>query len=283
MTRPLIDYIYAQHLPWEGNRLGPARRDVAAKILSEDQERGELSAIVRYPPGWRRSEPEALGAEEEFYVLDGEIVINGRAYHRDCYACLPAGHVRETASSPEGCVALTFYDRRPVPAETLQGSMPGGTLVEMIDLYLMPWDTDWAPSSMAWMDPRRKVLRWNSELDQVATVVFAKPPHAYPKGWSSPMLSHPCAEESFVLAGELIGERGRQRAGAYVWRPAGVPHATLGSRIGGMSLARMRHGKIVNDWDGDALAPFSFDAPYDPRVPSSMMESAKDYAGADSY
>lgn len=40
-------------------------------------------------------------------------------------------------------------------------------------------------------------------------------PHIHPTGWSTTMLSHPCAEETFVLAGEVIGERGALRAGAY--------------------------------------------------------------------
>jgi Domain of unknown function (DUF4437) len=283
MARPLIDFIYAQNLPWVNGKLGPAREDVAAKILSFDPDLGEVSAVVHYPPGWSRDRPEALSCEEEFYVLDGEMIIGNRRYSRDTYACLPAGFTRETAASPTGCVVLTFYDGLAGSVSPGGDRRPGSALIEFIDLYSMPWDTNWADQSLKWMDPRRKVLRWDTERDQVATVVFAKPPHIHPEGWSSPMVSHPCAEETFVLAGEVTGERGRQRAGAYMWHPAGAPHGTLGSRDGGMSLARMRHGKLENIWDGSASAAFTFEAPYDPKVPEELASVAKEYVGQNRY
>lgn len=283
MGRPCIDFIYAQRLAWELSAPGPARADVSAKILSHDPVSGEMSAIIRYPVGWERREPEALAVEEEFYVLEGTLNVNGRSYRRDTYACFPEGYVRQSACSETGCDILTFYSGRPELSQVANPVPEISGLIEYIDLYEMPWDTQWADPSLAWMDPRRKVLRWDHDRGQIATVVFAKPPHVHPEGWSSPMLTHPCAEESFVLAGELVGERGAARAGAYSWRPPGTPHGTQGSRTGGISLARMRHGSLANDWDGAGLAPFSFDAVYSPVVPADLATVAIDYIGPDRY
>ena len=283
MSRPSIDFIYAQSLAWKQATIWPPRADVSAKILSRDPGSGEVSAIVRYPVGWERREPEALAVEEEFYVLKGTLTVNGRVYRRDTYACFPKGHVRHSASSENGCDVLTFYSGTPEPSQVANPMTHPSDLIEYIDLYEMPWDTQWADPSLAWMDPRRKVLRWDHDRGQVATVVFAKPPHIHPEHWSSPMLSHPCAEESFVLAGELVGERGTARSGAYSWRPPGTPHGTQGSRTGGMSLARMRHGTLTNNWDGMTLAPFSFDASYSPVVPPELSTVAIDYIGPERY
>ncbi|RXR28836.1 cupin domain-containing protein [Sphingobium fluviale] len=283
MSRPCIDFIYAQCLPWKQAALGPARADVSAKILSHDPASGEMSAIVRYPAGWERPEPEALAVEEEFFVLEGTLNVNGRSYRRDTYGCFPKGYMRQSAMSEAGCDVLTFYSGRPELSLVAYAVSDISGLIEYIDLYEIPWDTQWADPSLAWMDPRRKVLRWDHDLGQVATVVFAKPPHVHPDGWSSPMLSHPCAEETFVLAGELVGERGAARVGAYSWRPAGTPHGTQGSRTGGISLARMCHGPLANNWDGDALAPFSFDTVYSPVVPADLVTVATDYVGLDRY
>jgi hypothetical protein len=220
MARPLIEYVYAQCLPWQTGAAAGARADLAAKVLSRDADSGEASLILRYPPGWSRTDPEALAAEEEMYVLDGEIAIDGRIYRRDSYACFPAGYVRSHAESPRGCVALTFFDA--VPALTAAPMRSDTPLVEHLDLYAMPWDAKAADPTLEWMGNRRKVLRWDPVHDQKATFVFATPPHIFPADWRCPTLTHPCVEESFMLAGEITGPHGRQGPGAYFWRPAGI-------------------------------------------------------------
>jgi hypothetical protein len=280
MARPWIEFIYAQCLPWTSGAAGGARGDVDGKVLSRDAELGESSLILRYPAGWQRTAPEALAAEEEMYVLDGEITINGRTYRRDTYACFPAGYVRERASSPHGCVALTFFDA--IPEKTTTPVKTGAPLVEFIDLYAMRWDTSVPDPTLEWMGNRRKVLRWDPVYDQKATFVFATPPHIYPEDWRCPTLTHPCVEESFMLAGEITGPHGRKGPGGYFWRPAGIPHGPFGTRDGGMSLIRFRHGRHVNEWQPESL-PYSFDTPYKPALPPELQAIARDYWGPDRY
>jgi hypothetical protein len=272
MARPWIEFIFAQHLPWTPGLPGVARGDVSAKILSRDAERGDLTAVVRYPAGWARAKPEALNAEEEFYVLDGAIEIGGRTYGPDTYACLPKGHVRPRAASPGGCVALTFLDFAPEAPE----------FVEFIDVLSMRWDSKASDPTLEWMGNRRKVLRWDRVHDQKATFVFSTPPHTYPEKWLCPTLTHPCVEESFKLAGEMTGPHGRMMAGAYFWRPANIPHGPFGTHDGAMSIIRFKHGKHVNVWDPTPI-PYRYDFPYKPAVPPELAAYAKPYDGAARY
>ena len=280
MARPLIEFIFAQCLPWQAGAAGGLRAELDAKVLSRDTDTGEASLLLRYPAGWTRRHPEALAAEEEMYVLDGEITINGRTYRRDCYACFPAGYVRTSADSPNGCVLLTFFDAP--PTATTAAMRTDTPLVEFIDLYDMAWDTSVADPSLAWMGNRRKVLRWDPVYDQKATFVFATPPQIYPTDWLCPTLTHPCAEESFVLAGEITGPHGRQGEGGYFWRPAEVPHGPFGTRGGCLSLIRFRHGQHINVWDPTPIR-FSFDMPYKPVIPPELAPLAKEYRGGERY
>ncbi len=282
MARPWIEFVFAQHLPWQRGLPGNARADVDSKLLSRDADAGDMSVIVRYPPGWSRPGPEALSAEEEFYVLDGEIEINGHHYRRDSYACLPAGYAREGAKSDTGCVTLAFFDATP---ELCPPSAPaaGAVLVEGLDTYTMKWDDSTPDPSLAWMGNRRKVLRWDDEYDQKSTFVFTTPPHIFPENWACPTLTHPCVEEAFVLAGDTIGPHGRMTPGAYFWRPEEKPHGPFGSRDGGCTLIRFKYGKHVNVW-GEEDVPYHFDFPYRPILPTELEAFGQSvYAGTERY
>ena len=109
MARPHIMFVQAQMIPWSRGLHGNARADVDCKTLSRDDTDDSASCIVRYPAGWQRSISERLDCHEEFLVLDGALEINGRLYEKHTYAFLPAGYLRERASSRHGCVLLDLF------------------------------------------------------------------------------------------------------------------------------------------------------------------------------
>ena len=78
MARPHIEWIQAQALPWRRDGI-PARPGAEAKILSRDPESGAVSCILRYPPGYARG-AEWLRSDEEFWILDGGIEVDGTSY-----------------------------------------------------------------------------------------------------------------------------------------------------------------------------------------------------------
>lgn len=121
LDRPRIEFIHAQILPWRCVPLGAARPDAQYKFLSRDPADGACSCLIRYPAGWSREGDECLTADEEFYVLEGELVMDGTRYAADSYALLPAGWPRHEMRVPHGAVVLTFFNRQPdfAPATNL--------------------------------------------------------------------------------------------------------------------------------------------------------------------
>ena len=93
LERGHIEFIQSQMLPWQ--RIGPglARPDAEIKLLSRDPSDGACSTLMRYPAGWSRSGPEHILSDEEFYVLDGSLEMDGHVYPEDSYAFLPAGWI----------------------------------------------------------------------------------------------------------------------------------------------------------------------------------------------
>lgn len=283
MARPWIEFLFAQQLPWQQGLYGGARDDVDSKILSMDESAGDSSALIRYPAGWQRTAPEALATEEEFFILDGEIEINGQTYTRDCYGCFPAGYVRETAHSKNGCVALTFFDGAPKLSTDRSNTYDPEDLVPFINTLDIKWDASTADPTLEWMGNRRKVLKWDRKYDQKQTFLFATAPHIYPENWTCPTLTHPCVEETFMLGGEFIGPHGRMTTGSYFWRPEEIPHGPFGTREGAFCLIRFKYGKHVNVW-GDKDVPYSFDFPHKPHLPTELARyGATPYEGAAAY
>ena len=284
MARPWIEFLFSQQLSWREGLYGGARDDVLSKVLSIDKDYGDSSTLVFYPPGWIRKDAHVLTCEEEFLVLDGEININGVSYLRDCYANLPASYVRDYSFSKLGCTALTFFDSTPKLAEPPSSKVyDDQNLIEYMNLMEMDWDTSVADPALIWMGNRRKVLKKDKRWNQNSTFLFSTPPHIYPDNWVCPTLTHPCVEETFVLAGEFIGPCGRMAPGAYFWRPEGKPHGPFGTREGGLSLIRFKYGRHINEW-GNKPIQYSYDFPYKPILPAELAYLGDQYySGIDRF
>lgn len=270
LERGHIEFFQAQLLPWR--RIGPglARPDVEYKLLSRDPADGACTVLMRYPPGWSREGPEHILADEEFYVLEGELQMDGLIYRADHYAFLPAGWTRQHMASPTGCVALAFYDREPdlvldsgtIADEEAERAIP------LIDVAAMPWDLSLNDANLAHLGISRKNLRTDPKTGE-RTFLSLILPQAVPTGNKGPQETHPVVEEAYVISGTLTGPQGTMYPGAYFWRPPGIPHGPFGARWGSVSLMRFVGGRHVNIWS-QIEAPFSFDAPYDPVLPAEL-------------
>lgn len=80
MSRPFIEFIHVQGLPWRRGIAGQVRHGVETRTLSLDGDTGAISLLVRYPTGWRQNEPQWLDTNEEFFVLGGELRIGDTRY-----------------------------------------------------------------------------------------------------------------------------------------------------------------------------------------------------------
>lgn len=274
LDRAHIEFVQAQMLPWR--RIGPglARPDAELKILSRDPADGACSVLMRYPPGWSREGPEHIRADEEFYVLDGTLEMDGRCYAADHYAFLPAGWTRQSMRSPGGCVLLAFYNREPelVPHAGTMAEGAAARAVPQLDVTEMPWDMTLNDANLRHLGIGRKNLR-TDPVSGERTFLSIILPQAVPPGHKGPQETHPTVEESWLISGSLTGPHGTMYPGAYFWRPPGIAHGPFGARWGAVSLMRFVGGRHVNVWS-QRDAPFSFDAAYAPILPEELAHLA---------
>lgn len=270
LDRGHIEFIQAQLLPWRRIPAGLARPDAEYKFLSRDGADGACSVLMRYPPGWSRQGPEHILADEEFYVLEGTLEMDGRCYRADHYAFLPAGWTRQQMASPEGCVILAFYDREPELVLKAGTMAPGADAraVPQLDAAAMPWDLSLNDPNLKHLGISRKDLRTDPETGE-RTFLSLILPQAVPAGNKGPQEVHPVVEEAYVISGSLTGPQGTMYPGGYFWRPPGIPHGPFGARWGSVSLMRFVGGRHVNVWSENE-APFSFDTPYNPVLPADL-------------
>jgi hypothetical protein len=265
MARPHIEWIQAQALSWQSEIL-PARDGAEAKILSRDEESGALTCILRYPPGYRRG-PEWLSADEEFWVLDGAVEVDGLAYGEHCYAHLPREMPRSGFAAPDGAVVLTFFSAMPVATGGGVGrDFDERRLVRRIDAADNVWDGDFAAMGLESMrsTARMRTLRQDPDSGEITYLTATIP---FRLGQRSER--HPVVQEFFLLSGELAGDRGTMQAGAYCWRPPMVKHAPYGSWTGTLLLFRSVGGPQTTLWE-DPDMPFAWKPPHAPVLPADL-------------
>jgi hypothetical protein len=261
MPRPHIEFIFSQALDWSRDGGLPGRESLPHKILSHDPELGELTAIVQFPAGW--SATVASGFQEEIYVLDGALRVGASSLGRDGYFRAPAS-LSAGWSAPSGAVALVYLNRTETDEE--RG-------IVAIDTIAMQWDRVGIPVELEYMGLARKALYVDPDNGRNRTWLLMSGPQVVPSGAALAVETHTCAEEVFMLSGDITGPQGVMTPGAYFWRPRDIYHGPFGSRNGGLALSRWRHGE--QDTIFHALTkPFAFDAPYRPDLPPELASLA---------
>lgn len=266
MPRPWIEFIQSQKLPWQGAPLAGLRPGVEAKVLSEDSETGALSLLTRYPRGFRLA-PSRLAVDNELLVLQGELAIGSRHHGRLGYAHLPAGFQADGEwRSEAGAVVLEFFSAAPAA----EGGDPGfdpQRLVIGLDGLGVPYTGNFHPEFPP--GAGRKTL-YTDPASGDATWLLG----TLPLRWAERAEVHPTVEEMFLLAGEVHGNRGVMRPGAYFWRPANEFHGPYGTLTGNLYFFRTKGGGLSTEYV-EPERPFRWDPEYDPILPASLA----DYAG----
>jgi hypothetical protein len=274
MTRPHVDFVQTQFLPWQRGLPGGHRGDLRVKWLSVDDADGSASVIVRYPKGWARTAPQHCEADEEFLVLAGRLEINGVSYGERSYACLPAGFVRESAIVHDEAVVMAFYNYGPPlfwDGAPKTGLYRADKLVRFIDTRDQPWVDDAA------LNGRFLWLRKDPQTGDMSYLQTARPG----SGVGGKTETHPHAQEMFMLAGELHGGRGVYKPGSYFWRPAGIKHGPFGTMTGITLIHRSIGGPLRYDlFEPDQ--PWQWNPPHRPIVPDSLRDIAARQATATS-
>lgn len=262
MSRPFIEFVQSQVIPWEQGLYGGARPDVAVRTLSRDEEIGSSSNLLRYPAGWSQQQRQVLSADEELFVLAGSLTVGSRTYGRYEYAHLPAGFKRPMMSSEQGAVVLTFFSDE--PAETDSIEMDESRLVDHVDAFAGPWTGNFHPKFPG--GAGRKFMRQDPHDGEETWVLGTMPLR-----WGLRPEKHPVVEEMYLLAGELVGPVGTMKAGAYFWRPEEEWHGPFGSPTGNLMLFRTIGGPLSTEYT-DEEVDFSWTPEHRPILPESLQE-----------
>lgn len=262
MTRPFIEFIQQQALPWSTGLDGGGRPDVDVRVLSRDEADGSASLLLRYPRGWSRTATEHLRADEELFVLSGALEINGRRYAPKCYAHLPAGYTRTEQASPDGAVVLTFFSGEP-GVSAGAGTCDTERLVEFVDAFAGEWGGNFHPRFPP--GAGRKYLRRDPHDGEETWILGTMPLR-----WGRRPEQHPVVEEMYLLSGELVGHVGVMRAGAYFWRPPHEWHGPFGSPTGNLMLFRTKGGPLSTVYTEHEV-PFSWAPAHRPILPPELQ------------
>jgi hypothetical protein len=265
MSRPHIEWIQAQALPWQNDAIA-ARGGAEAKILSRDAASGALSCILRYPAGYARG-AEFLAADEEFWVLEGGITVDGVEYGEHCYAHLPRDMPRNGFASPHGAAVLTFFSADPVASPNGAGrAFDARRLVRRLAATDNVWDGDFAAMGLESMRSTARMRRLRTDPD-TGEITYLTATIAFRQGERSER--HPVVQEFFLISGELAGDFGTMQAGAYCWRPPMVKHAPYGSPTGTLLLFRSIGGPQTTEWE-DPDQPFTWHPDHKPVLPPEL-------------
>ena len=268
MGRPFIEFIQSQSLPWQDGLYGRVSSGLRSKVLSLDQETGASSLLIEYPNGWSDGWQQGahhLRVDEEFFVLAGELVINGTRYGARSYGHLPGGTTRSTSVSSEGAVVLTFFSGEP---RVHDGPAPDGTLderrlVPYLDSFAGEWTGDFHPKFPA--GAGRKWLRRDPTDGEETWLLGTMPLRSGRRPEK-----HPVVEEMYLLSGELVGPLGVMQAGSYFWRPPEEWHGPFGSPTGNLMLFRTKGGPLSTTYTEDEV-PFSWSPKHRPVLPEELQ------------
>ncbi len=261
MSRPWIEFVQAQRLPWVLNLFPQTRPGVKCKVLSADAESGACSVLMRYPRGWS-AESGPLSVDDELFVLDGALEIDGRLYGEWAFAHFPGGFKTRSWSSPQGAVVLEFFSGTPTRANGA-AAYDSRRLVEHVDAMQVPYTGNFHPEFPP--GAGRKIL-YQDPVTLDTTWLLG----TMPLRWAERSEMHPTVEEMYLLAGEVHGNRGVMRPGAYFWRPAAKPHGPFGTQTGNLYFFRTRGGQLQTQYV-DAERPFRWWPEYDPVLPLEMQ------------
>jgi len=260
MTRPHIEFLQSQLVAWRNDRLRSLRDGVQVKVLSEDPIDGACSLLVKYPAGF--SSPRGVATvDDEFLVLEGSLTIGELEYSEFSYAHLPGGFESGPWSSRNGAVVLEFFSATPERAAA-PFAYDERRLVLHKDAMHVPYTGNFHPQfppgagrKMLYQDPITQDATW-----LLGTLALR---------WAERSEVHPTVEEMYLLGGEVHGDRGIMRPGAYFWRPPHLPHGPYGTQTGNLYFFRTKGGNLSTNYV-DPRKPFHWWPQYDAILPPEL-------------
>ncbi|MEZ5564647.1 MAG: DUF4437 domain-containing protein [Gammaproteobacteria bacterium] len=262
MARSWIEFVQTQRLPWSTEPVAAVKPGVACRVLSVDDETGACSLLLRYPAGWQHPGG-ALTVDEEFFVLEGALQIGGRDFVDSSYAHFPDGFDGGKWLVTAETIVLAFFSGTPQRAATSTGKYDDQRVVAHLDALTVPYTGNFHPEFPP--GAARKLL-YQDPVSLDTTWLLG----TLPLRWAERSEVHPTVEEMYLLAGEVHGNRGVMRPGAYFWRPAAKAHGPYGTQTGNLYFFRTKGGQLTTTYV-EPERPFHWWPAYDPILPPELQ------------
>ena len=229
--RPHIEFVDQQDLVWHIAEFEHAVGQAKQQNLSYDEETGAASMKVKFNSQWHR--PAGYhAAQTEWFILSGQINIEGLSLGAGAYWCAPRGALTpEITVSPDTEILLfrDYGDWGFAPANENSPQITEGEQFMIKDSQAMDWFEVEDPDNGSPMDFERggtpvpglfiKLLYRDPATGFYTRLIKAKP------GWQEhPLAHHPVFEEAYCLHGQFDYNYGVMSPGQYFFRPAGVRH-----------------------------------------------------------
>lgn len=108
-------------VPWV-ERFGQGR----VKSLSFDEKNEAGAWLIEWPTGYNPLQEHAHGGNEHVYILEGELIFEGKVYAVDSYMYFPKGVRHSYAPGKHGCRFLSIVDGPFFDEEFIQELMATG-------------------------------------------------------------------------------------------------------------------------------------------------------------
>jgi ChrR Cupin-like domain len=112
MPKPELEFFRPDGLSWRPVAASPVGgaggAGVAEKILSRDEQTGDVTRLLRFDPGVETTGTIAHDFWEEVWILEGELIDLGKhqTFSAGMYACRPPGMPHGPYRVPRGCTTL---------------------------------------------------------------------------------------------------------------------------------------------------------------------------------
>jgi hypothetical protein len=264
--RPYIEFIQSQQLEWTA---APAVFGGAHwKLLSRDEASGAVTALLRFAARTTQLAPR-LAVDWECFVLQGAASIGELSFATHYYAYLPAGQSLGRLQAPHETILLSFFRGDPQPAPDHQADRDlAARLIAPVDTTAMRWDSSGMDPNINHLNAARKNLRFAPEGD-CRSYLLGGMPQGFPPT-HTPLETHPHVEEFFMVSGDMSVHCGIMRAGAYFWRPPGIPHGRDCTRSGFLLFCRTPgSNRTVSEWSRERYS-VSFTPAHRPVLPANL-------------
>ena len=203
-------------------------------LMSEDRQSEARTYYVTLPRGFKAN-VDAKDGSLEFFVLSGELLLDGERAGSQCYIHLPQGGEGGELSSPNGGQAIVFFNPH----------LPAFPYPLTRNRVILTHEKEWTPSIPGAHGVMHKSLRLPDPVPHPIDEGFDGGPGGYIRfQYIAPNtiaedehVHHECWEEIILLQGDvLLLNEGQMGVGSVVSHPQEWYHAPFASRRGALIL-----------------------------------------------